>query len=80
MFKRVYNPDLPGFFRYISDWDSKTTCAVYRSRVAGRAIWFDYRIKRRFISDDFADFIQREDIRGRSLKTWDRPNRVLEVD
>jgi hypothetical protein len=80
VFKRVYNPGLPDFFRYLADWGSKTIIAVQRSQIEGRAIWYDYRIDRRFISDEFADFIQREDIRGWSLKTYDRPNRVLEVD
>jgi len=80
VFKRVYNPDLPDFFRYLADWQSDTVIAVQRSRIEGRAIWYDYRINRRFISDEFADFIQRENIRGWSLTTWDRPNRAIEVD
>jgi hypothetical protein len=80
VFKRVYNPDLPDFFRYLADWGRKTIIAVHRSRIEGRAIWYDYRINRRFISDEFADFIQRESMRGWSLTTWDRPNRALEVD
>lgn len=80
VFKRVYNPDLPDFFRYLADWGSKAIIAVRRSQIEGRAIWYDYRIDRRFISDEFADFIQRENIRGWSLTTYDRPNRVLEVD
>jgi hypothetical protein len=80
VYKRVYDPALPDFFRYLSNWDSTTVCAVYRSCVAGRAIWYDYRIDVRFISDEFADFIQRENIRGWSLKTYDSPNRILEVD
>jgi hypothetical protein len=80
VYKRVYDPALPDFFRYLSNWDSTTVCAVHRSCIAGRAIWYDYRIGERFISDEFADFIERENIRGWSLKTYDRPNRVLEVD
>ncbi|WP_028969065.1 imm11 family protein [Sphingomonas sp. URHD0057] len=80
VFKRVYNPDLPDFFRYLADWSNGTTIALRRSNIEGRAIWYDYRIDRRFISDGFADFIQRENIRGWRLTTWDRPNRAIEVD
>jgi len=80
VYKRAYDPNLPNFYRYLSNWDKTTVCAVHRSRIAGRAIWYDYRINERFISDEFADFIQRENIRGWSLKTWDRPNRAIEVD
>jgi hypothetical protein len=79
VFKRVYDPALPDFFRYLEEGGSKTKIAVWRSCAEGRAIWYDYRIKRRFISDEFHDFIQREGIRGWSLKTFDRPNRVREV-
>ena len=80
VFKRDYDPDLLGFFRYLADWQKETIIAVHRSKIEGRAIWYDYRIDRRFISDEFADFIKRENIRGWSLTTWDRPNRAIEVD
>ena len=60
-------------------WQRGVTIAVYKSCIAGRAVWYDFRLKCRMISDDFADFIQRENIRGWSLSTFDRPNRVLEV-
>jgi hypothetical protein len=78
--KRVYDPGLPEYFRYFEEGGNKAKIAIRRSCAEGRAIWYDYRIKRRFISDEFADFIQREGIRGWSLQTWDRPNRVLEVE
>jgi len=78
--KKTFDPALPEFFRYFADWQAGTTLAVRRSCIAGRALWYDYRIDRRFISDEFAEFIQRENIRGWDLTTWDRPNRALEVD
>ncbi|AZO08342.1 MULTISPECIES: DUF1629 domain-containing protein [unclassified Mesorhizobium] len=80
VFKRVYDPELPEYFRYLEEGGSKTKIAIWRSCAEGRAIWYDYRIKRRFISDEFAEFIQRECIRGWSLTTFDRPNRVREVE
>jgi len=79
VFKRVYDPDLPEFFRYLEEGGSKTKIAVWKNCTEGRAIWYDYRIKRRFISEEFQQFIQREGIRGWSLATFDRPNRVREV-
>lgn len=78
--KRVYNPDLPNFYRCLASWDGETVIAVHKSRIEGRAIWYDYRINRRFISDGLAEFIDREAIRGWSLTTWDRPNRAVEVE
>jgi hypothetical protein len=78
--KKTFDPDMPNFFRYYPESHPDTKLAVRRSCVAGRAIWYDYRIDRRFISDEFAEFIQNEEIRGWDLMTWDRPNRVLEVD
>jgi hypothetical protein len=78
--KRIYDPELPGYFRYFEEGGNRAKLAIHRSCAKGRAIWYDYRIRRRFISDEFADFIEKERIRGWSLVTWDRPNRVLEVE
>ncbi len=79
VFKQIYRDD-PGFYRYIGQyWHADTTVAVHKARIAGRAVWYDFRLNCRMISDALAGFIQRENIRGWSLTTFDRPNRVLEV-
>lgn len=68
----------PGWSRYNSDLQpGRTKIAVYRDRIAGRAIWFEYKLGWAMCSDKLHDWIVDNNVRAIE---WDyQVNPVVEV-
>jgi hypothetical protein len=71
----------PDYYWYRSNEDSRMSVAVYKDRVAGKAIWWDWRFQHDFMSEDLGQYFLDHEIRGFCIPKdeLNRSNHVIEV-
>lgn len=74
--------ECPDWIYYRSNWDNRTKISIYRDRVFGMAIWFDWRIQNTFFHEELGKHFLSSGIRGFRLRPEDdlmRDNHAKEV-
>ena len=56
--------EYPDWYYYRSNMDSRTKLAVRNNVIAGKAIWYDWRFQRSFISEELGQIFIDEGVRG----------------
>lgn len=76
-------PDLwPNQYYYTSNWTRETRIVVYKEKISGMAMWYDWRIQLTFFSEQLGQMMLDEGIRGYSLRPEEnllRSTHVTEV-
>jgi hypothetical protein len=71
----------PNWMYYRSNWDKRTKIAVHKDRVAGKAMWYDWRIQKNFFSEELGQYFIDNGIRGYCLPAneLNHSSHVIEV-
>jgi hypothetical protein len=79
VYERFYDRDLyPGWSDFVYNRMPETIIAIHKEKVAGMALWIDYKLDQNFISEDLAKFIMDNKIRGYGLSDLNY-NRAIEI-
>jgi hypothetical protein len=72
----------PTLVRYRSNEDRRLKLAVWKDKIAGKALWFDHKFSRIVLSEELGQYFLDNGIRGYRLRLEDdlnRSNHVIEV-
>ena len=57
----------PDWYYYRSNEDNRMHLAVWREKIAGMAIWYDWRMQKFFLSEELGTFVMANKLRGYCL-------------